>query len=417
MPAIQTSELQMDRDIHLLRRVFPDVTIEDFVIGKGPRVIGREPPSRGIGIRDSEASREHASIALNGDAVWLEDLKSTNGTFVNDQRVERTRLYDQDLIQIGRSLFVYTKHTMKFGDDVIINQGEVSIARAQVENYARTVADSDISVLITGPTGAGKEHLAALVHESSGRMGPIITVNCGAIPPNLIASELFGHKKGSFSGATTDRQGLFRSAQGGTLFLDEVAELPLEVQANLLRVCETKEVRPVGSDTVFKVDVRLVSATLAPLEARVKSGDFRADLLARLRGVTLTLPPLRSRRDEILALFRRFCGPRDFGLTVAKRLLLNDWVENVRGLKGAAEHALLFCPADGPLRASDLPENMRRSVAETPGRRLDGDDESRDELLQRLLTETDGNVAEVARRMGVHRQQVYRWMKRAQIER
>ena len=170
--------------------------------------------------------------------------------------------------------------------------------------------------------------------------------------------------------------------QGGTLFLDEVAELPLEVQANLLRVCEAKEVRPVGSD-VFKVDVRLVSATLAPLEARVKSGDFRAALLARLRSI-ITLPPLRSRRDGNLGAVSRFPWSPRFGLTVAKRLLLNDWVENVRGLKGAAEHALLFAQLRS-LKTSDLPE-MRMSVAATPGRRW-----METMRVRRVVTITHGN--------------------------
>ena len=226
----------------------------------------------------------------------------------------------------------------------------------------------------------------------------------------VIASELFGHLKGSFSGASEHRSGLFQTAHGGTLFLDEVAELPLEVQATLLRVCESNEIRPVGSDRAKAVDVRILAATHVDLDERVVQGRFREDLLARLRGVTCVVPPLQARRDEILHLFDRFTGGRPFGLTVAKRLLQSQWRENVRGLKKAAEQALLYQEQSSTILLQHLPSlgstNQFISTGEPPEAQPD---------FAILLREARGNVAEVARRLGVHRQQVYRWITRANI--
>ena len=414
VPAFKTSELNLNRVVHVLRRVFPVGDVKTFVLESKPRIIGREPPDTGIHIDDSEASRCHAEVVMRGDECVVRDLDSTNGLYVNNQRIQTRVLVRNDVIKVGRSLFVYTSASLGMAGMASALDSEVSFARLPMENLARKASASSLPILISGPTGAGKEKLAEAVHEWSGRIGAFLPINCGAVAGELIASELFGHKKGAFSGASERRAGLFQSADGGTLFLDEIAELPLAVQASLLRVCESNEVRAVGSDQSVRVDVRLVSATHADLDARVEAGLFRADLLARLRGVTLVLPPLRERKDEILWLFNRFVQGRSFGLTVATRLLTCTWPDNVRGLKRAAEHALLFSDESTQILANHLPTTLitqapeaQVPVSETPS--------AEPAQLEALLVETKGNVAEIARRMGVHRQQVYRWISKANL--
>lgn len=414
IPAFKTSELNLNKTVHVLRRVFPIGTVETFVLGSDARVIGREPPASGICIHDSEASRNHAQVSLNGDQCTVKDLQSTNGLFVNARRVQTHRLRRNDIIQVGRSLFVYTSASLGVGGLAATLDTEISFSRLPVEHLAEKAAASSLPILITGPTGAGKEKLAEAVHQWSGRNGAFLPINCGAVAGDLIASELFGHRKGAFSGASANRAGLFQSADGGTLFLDEIAELPMSVQASLLRVCESSEVRSVGADHSVRVDVRLVSATHADLDARVEAGLFRADLLARLRGVTLGLPPLAERKDEVLSLFNRFVNNRSYGLTVANRLLTCTWPDNVRGLKRAADHALLFSDESAQILPAHLPPTLitQGPVSSEP---VSVDISGDPKQLENLLRHAKGNVAEVARKLGVHRQQVYRWISKAKL--
>ena len=419
LPALETTELNLKEAVHVLRRVFPVELTENFVISSTSRVMGREPPSQGIKLDDVEASRAHAQITKFGSKILLKDLSSTNGTFVNDAQVTEQYLNPNDVIQVGRTLFVYCRLELGLSAISGLNEQERALSRIVFEQLAKRAATSRLPILINGPTGSGKEKLAELVHQHSGREGDFVPINCGAMPSELISSELFGHLKGSFSGASDQRSGLFQTANGGTLFLDEIAELPLSVQATLLRVCETNEIRPVGSDQVRKVDVRLVSATHADLDERVASGLFRADLLARLRGVMCTVPALCDRRDEVLSLFSEFANGRGFGLTIAKRVLFANWPENVRGLRRAAEHALLFDDEGTQILPHHLP-----ALERTPNRavlpKLESDAGTAQAEapldLVRLLAETRGNVAEVARRLGVHRQQAYRWIAKANLK-
>ena len=410
LPSLKTEELNTRESVHLLRRVFPILLNETFVLGATPRIIGREPPSNGLKLDDGEASRHHASIAIEHGQAILVDLNSTNGTIVNDDRIERHVLMKNDVVQIGRTLFVYCCLEMGIASLGGFRNSRASFVRLEAEDLARKASGSALSILIHGPTGAGKERLAEKIHEWSGRAGKFVAVNCGAIPRELIASELFGHLKGSFSGASEQRSGLFQTAHEGTLFLDEVAELPLEVQATLLRVCESNEIRPVGADRSKFVDVRILTATHVDLDERVLEGRFREDLLARLRGVTCVIPPLNERRDEILHLFHRFTGERPFGLTVAKRLLNASWRENVRGVKKAAEQALLYREESSTILPQHLPPLMCHREPPVTAKTNESHPD-----LERLLREARGNVAQVARRLGVHRQQVYRWITRANL--
>jgi DNA-binding NtrC family response regulator/pSer/pThr/pTyr-binding forkhead associated (FHA) protein len=237
---------------------------------------------------------------------------------------------------------------------------------ADIERVAR----GTVPVLIHGETGAGKEVAARAVHERGARAkGPLVTVNCGALPATLVESILFGHVKGAFTGADSDRKGVFEAAQGGTLFLDEVGELPLEIQPKLLRALEAKTVTPVGSTTEVKVDARVVVATHRDLEEMCAQGKFRTDLLYRINGFTLVVPPLKDRPEEIVLLAKRFLASAEDGRRLdgfddaaLAALVAHRWPGNVRELRNCVERAVMI--ADGPLiTVEDLPEAVRNNAS------------------------------------------------------
>src|SRR5690606_20670929 len=239
-----------------------------------------------------------------------------------------------------------------------------SPAMLQVFRLVERVAQGDETVLVRGETGAGKELVARAIHDLSRRRnGPFHAINCAALPKNLLESELFGHVRGAFTGAVRDRPGHFQLAEGGTLFLDEVAELPLELQAKLLRVLETRTVMPVGGRDPIPVDVRLVSATHRSLRLEVEAGRFRSDLMYRIRVIPIFLPPLRDRPEDVLLLSRRFIeegnarSPRRIEEISPEALALlqgHDWPGNVRELQNVIRYA--FVIGEGPrLLPTDLP--------------------------------------------------------------
>ena len=360
--------------------------------------IGRDAD---LALDDVRASRTHCELALVPEygVMRLRDLASRNGTFVDGRRVAEGHLRHGSVLRVGDSLLAYAEVPVEPGSE------PTPCARVRAEQLADRVAPTDLSVLVVGPTGAGKELLAQRIHAESGRPGPIVAVNCGAFGKDLLASELFGHVRGAFSGAQGDREGLFLSAQGGTLFLDEVGELPADQQPALLRAVQEKRVRPVGADRDREVDVRIVAATHRALA----DTGFRADLHARLAGLTIELPGLSERRDEILPLLRRFLGDAPpLTADAAEALLVHAWPHNVRGLQALAARVKLFA---GHVDAIDLPllpaEVQRGVAAEAPAAEAAVD---RDQLAA-LLTEHQGNVASVARALGQHRQQVYRWLR------
>lgn len=232
----------------------------------------------------------------------------------------------------------------------------------------RRVAALPSTVAVHGESGAGKELVARALHTLSNRADkPFVAINCGGIPENLLESELFGHKKGSFTGATDDKEGLFVVANGGTIFLDEIGEMPLMLQVKLLRVLDNNTVTPVGSTTDIKVDVRLVSATNRDLEKMSEEGTFRSDLYYRLNVIPIQVPPLRQRRDDIPLLCRHFVtqhaknmGCEQLEISAAAQTALNNyhWPGNVRELGNVMERALALC-ADDEIGLDDLPENLR----------------------------------------------------------
>ena len=291
-----------------------------------------------------------------------------------------------------------------------LSGGDAALDR-QIDRVARLV-NTPISLLITGETGAGKEVFAKAVHTASERRAkPFVAVNCAAIPEHLIESELFGHLPGSFSGASPKgKRGLIVEADGGTLFLDEIGDMPLALQARLLRVLSEREVLPVGATRPLPVNIRVIAATHAPLEARVLQGRFRDDLYYRLKGAHIELPPLRARSD-LAAMVTRLLKGHAITPAALQRLLAHPWPGNLRELRNVLDYAASFC-TEGPIDVDDLPE-LQSTRGAAPGQddRLQGDP---DALLQALRA-AQWNVSAVARQMGLARMTLYRRMKRAGI--
>jgi DNA-binding NtrC family response regulator len=299
----------------------------------------------------------------------------------------------------------------------------------QMQLVVRTIeriAPSDVTILITGESGTGKEVISDLIHALSPRSkNRIVKVNCAALPRELIESELFGSVKGAFTGANTDRDGLFRQAEGGTLFLDEISEMPIDTQSKLLRVLQDQKVRPVGGKSDYQTNCRIIAATNRRPEDAIKVGKLREDLFYRISAISVYLPPLRERRDDIMPLansfLKRFSAQanrplRSFTLQAADRLTSFDWPGNIRQLQNEVQRAVLLC--EGPdVDAADL------SVSETRMVPSEGNDTSftllegveRNAIIQ-MLRETGGNKLETAKKLGIGRQTLYNKIKAYGIE-
>jgi two-component system response regulator GlrR len=289
---------------------------------------------------------------------------------------------------------------------------------------AKLVAAGDASVLIRGESGTGKELLARAIHRASPRRDkPFLAINCGAIPEALLESELFGHVKGAFTGANRDHEGLLLAAHGGTVFLDEIGDMPLPLQVKLLRVLQDRSVRPVGSTQSVPVDVRIVSATHRDLEAAIREGTFRDDLYYRLNVVTLLLPPLRERREDVPLLASHFLGEiaARYGKTVnafssdALQLLVKyDWPGNVRELVNVVEQVVAL--TTGPVISTGLVEGALRMGAGE----LDSFEQARGQFerdyLSRLLKMTNGNVTHAARLAKRNRTEFYKLLHRHSLD-
>jgi two-component system NtrC family response regulator len=295
-------------------------------------------------------------------------------------------------------------------DDLI---GSSSSMR-EVQKTIGLVADSDATVLITGETGTGKEVIARTIHRVGARgAGPFLALNCAAIPPDLLESELFGHVKGAFTGAVLERKGAFREAHGGTLFLDEIGDMELSMQAKILRAIEERVVAPVGGRPQ-KIDVRIIAATHRDLEQWVREGRFREDLFYRLNVVPIALQPLRRRAGDIMPLAEHFLTrasspAKQLSEDALQRLTEHAWPGNVRELHNAMERVAVMCRGE-VVTAGDLDFLAAPPTDRADGSRGDRHDlSSAVEMLERrmiaeALSESGGNRAEAARRLGIHRQ-------------
>jgi DNA-binding NtrC family response regulator len=404
---------------------------DDVVLGRGAaRRWARDGRRLEIQLADDEMSRRHVRLRRREDGWELEELGSKNGSLLNGQPITRAELADGDLIEVGSTLLVFRDAPSRAvieGDRELEDDQPLAFRTMSLEVEQRCaalarIAPSNVAVLIRGETGSGKDIVARAVHELSGRRGPFVPVNCGALPRSLLESELFGHRRGAFSGATDDREGLVRRADRGTLFLDEIAELPEESQVALLRVLQEGEVRPVGAVDPIKVDVRVVAATHQDLAARIADGRFRQDLYGRLAGFELGVLPLRERREDlgvlIAALLDRLgesAARTSFHRAAARALFGHRFPLNVRELEQALRAAVVLT-SGGEIRLEHLPEAMRAHGAPRTGEPLRPEDEALRDRLVEILRDQRGNVSAAARAMDKAPVQIRRWCRRFAID-
>ncbi|HUJ63234.1 MAG TPA: sigma 54-interacting transcriptional regulator [Kofleriaceae bacterium] len=382
-----------------------------------------------IRIPDKWMSSKHAKIEPSFGRWVLVDTESKNGSIVDGHTTKRAVLTDGSLIELGHTLFLFFER-MPVDDTApalleLVPDGAVPGLATLVPAWQaelarlRQIASSEIPMLIEGESGSGKEVIARAIHALSGRKGQFVPVNCGAVPENLVESELFGYKKGAFSGAQQDHPGLVRAADGGTLFLDEIGDLPPSSQAALLRVLQEKEVMPVGGTKAVPIDLRVVAATHRDLDEMVADQSFRHDLFARLAGFRIAVPPLAERRADlgllIGALYARLFAADHPGFEIdAARLLLRyPWPLNVRELEQALAAAHVLAGAE-PVRADHLPDTVRSGRppgAPRPVVLSETDQKVRDQVVA-ALREHQGNVSAVARALDKDRKQIQRWIKR-----
>jgi len=344
--------------------------------------LGRAPPEAPSGVvrlsfSDDRMSALHARMRRVLGRWVIEDAGSKNGVRVQDTPQRRAVLNAGDAIECGQTFLVFDERA---GDDLppALPPGAAELGCQSFHpdllagwSALARVAPTRVPVMLQGETGTGKEHAARALHAWSGRIGPFVAVNCGALPEQLAESELFGVRRGAFTGAVEDRTGLLRASSGGTLLLDEVGELPVALQVKLLRVLQENEVQPVGAAQPVRVDLRIVTATHRDLAALVEEGTFRSDLFSRLTGLEVELPPLRDRRVDlgllIPALLRRAGAPAGvrFSREVARALFRWSWPHNVRELEKALALAVALA-GDGRIELVHLPEVVRTAPEPRP---------------------------------------------------
>ena len=411
--------------------VFPANSLPPVALTDVPQSglwLGRDPVAP-VRLSGPEVSRRHAALerASAGGAVSLRDLASRNGVKVNGEAVTAAVLGADDVVRLGAWVGVVARKGGRFSEHGPELWGGATLAQAL--SALAAAAPSDLPIILEGETGTGKEVVARAIHRGSGRAGSLVAVNCAALPEALAEGELFGYRRGAFTGADRPSEGLFRSADGGTLLLDEIGDLPLSIQSKLLRVLEERAVQPLGESRVIPIDVRVVAAGQQSLDHAVRAGRFRADLYARLDGLTVKLPPLRHRREDVVPLFTRFwqtLSSRPLALTpeVAEHLCLYDWPFNVRELVFLVRRLATLHTEARALGVADLPARMQRTTADTTSdpERLVSENlhptapaPTLAQLLAALRTSA-GNVAKAAALLGISRQRAYRLMEGRDVD-
>lgn len=387
-------------------------------------------------LTDGAVSGVHTEIRRTPAGVLIRDLGSTNGTYVDGRRVQGVYADAPVTLRLGRSDVRLTPLRAESpvelaADDRLGDMVGVSVAMRSVFAKISRLARSDSTVLVSGETGTGKELAACALHEYSERKDkPLVVVDCGALPANLIESELLGHERGSFTGAERMRPGAFERANRGTLFLDEIGELPLSLQPALLGVLERREVRRVGGQKALTVDVRVVAATNRDLAAEVARGAFRADLYYRLAIVDVRLPPLRERPEDLPQLIEYFLErlpsgagePPEISTAMVEQLKAYAWPGNVRELRNVIERAALLAepprpgaegtpavPGSSPAGPVDIdkPFKPQKNALVATFERS---------YVERLIEATGGNIAAAARKAGIDRMYLYKLLDRYGIE-
>jgi DNA-binding NtrC family response regulator len=393
-------------------------TPRTFQLSGGKCIVGSDKTCDVV-VVEPTVSRTHLELELIPEGVSVRDLGSTNGTFYLGQRVEKMVLGIGGRLTVGGVATLVVEADTESLQEGLSFEGEeyrgiagVSPAMRRLFAVLQRLEGSLVSVLVEGESGVGKELLARALHQGSrASQGPNVRVNCGAIPRDLVASELFGHKRGAFTGAIEARKGAFETADGGTLFLDEIGELPLEVQPMLLRALEEGEIRAVGGDQPKQVKVRVIAATNRNLEAEVRAGRFREDLFYRLAVVRLYVPPLRQRLDDIEPLARRFgvaAGVDHIPEPIMEKLKARSWPGNARELRNAVQaYAALGSLPEPSQPKTHLLELMLGNFVDIARPYLEQKEELGDQFtkmyLEALLEATGGNRTAAARLAGLDR--------------
>jgi DNA-binding NtrC family response regulator len=398
----------------------PDVILLDLVLPDGDGMellpqIKKHWPDTEVIVLTGHATFDVAVEATKRGAYHFQNKPFDQKILLlSVERALEHRLLNQEASSLRKAL-----DTMSGGHSPIFQ----SPAMKGVVRTIERVAPSDVSILITGESGTGKEVIADLIHNLSPRnKGPLIKINCAALPRELIESELFGSVKGAFTGANVDREGLFRQAEGGTLLLDEISEMPVDTQSKLLRVLQEKEVRPVGGRSSYKTDCRIIAATNRQTEEAIKAGKLREDLYYRISAISVHLPPLRERREDIIplanAFLKRFgaqAGRNLSGFTpvAAEALRAFDWPGNVRQLQNEIQRTVLMSEGT-QIDLRDLSITTVTTSKESPELTL-MEAMERNAILQ-MLKDTNGNKLETAKRLGIGRQTLYNKIKIYGIE-
>ncbi|MEO7111739.1 MAG: sigma 54-interacting transcriptional regulator [Polyangiaceae bacterium] len=399
-----------------------------------PVVIGRDSGAQVV-IDDPEVSALHCELRAVSEGILVKDLGSTNGTYVGTLRVQEAAVTTTTEITIGSTKLVLEpsakrKVDVGFSDAFGPLVGSSPKMR-RVFGVLEKVAKTPLSVLILGETGTGKEVVARSVHDASPRAKePFVVVDCGSIPPTLAESLLFGHEKGSFTGATERRKGALAEADGGTLFLDELGELPIDLQPKLLRALAEKQVKRVGGSTFEPIDVRVLAATRRDLGAEMNAGRFRSDLFFRIAQVRVELPALRERLSDLPLLVEDICGkvghPEHAAAVIAwieQRMGSHDWPGNIRELVNVASVAATLADIPGAIDdvltlARDPIESPRGSgpaTAFSEAKRSAVSAFERDYFTS-LTKRSNGNVSEMARQSGMERHHVRAYLRKYHID-
>lgn len=412
---------------------------KEFVLSRPLLQIGTKKEND-IALKDETMSRVHFEIHQTKDGYLLRDAGSLNGTFINGVRVKEAFLQSGAMIRAGQTELKFlpmdeTFEVVPSKKNRYANLIGSSTAMRKIFTIIDKIAGTDVTVIVEGESGTGKELIASAIHEKSKRAKkPFVVFDCSAVAENLIESELFGHEKGSFTGATGLRNGAFELADTGTVFLDEIGELNIDLQPKLLRVLESRTIRRVGGDRPLPVDVRVVAATNRNLEAEVKKGSFREDLFYRLNVVPIHLPPLRKRKEDIPLIVDHFIEIHNsenpdrqvegVSATAMELLVSYDWPGNVRELRNTMSRALSFMEGS-QITPEDIPERVRIPVAKA-------ELEIRDDLgfkdakeqwvasfekqyLADVLKKNNFNISAAAKEAGIDRKSVQRLIRKYEL--
>jgi sigma-54 dependent transcriptional regulator, acetoin dehydrogenase operon transcriptional activator AcoR len=417
----QPSEL-----VPLLRWVHPARALT--VLSEPSTVLGRDSALT-TRLAGDQVSRRHAAVLCVNGSLEVRDLGSKNGSFVNGRRIERCALADGDVVRVGDCVGIVERVPAGglpgFAELAPGLYG--GAAMRAVAERAKRAASGSLNVVLQGETGTGKERFANALHSWSGRSGAFVAVNCANYTPDTAQAELFGYRKGAFTGAERANVGHVRAANRGTLLLDEVLDLPLEVQAKLLRVLEQREVLALGETTPVPVDVLFLAASQRPLGHAVAAGSFRADLHARLEGIVVEIPPLRARRSDVIPLFVELLKRHGFRTlpqmeaTLVEQLCLEPWPLNVRQLENVARRAAALYAAAPVLLAAHFRELMPEAVPTSddaeeeellpPRRAVASYTAEEMQALRAALARHKDNLTQAAIELGITRGKAYRMLR------